>query len=326
MSAKRGLFAVGLATAAWVMLTSGLTASEELDRAKDLYRSAAYDEALTVLEALPTAAAAAEMREAREYRVFCLVALDRKDDAKKIIGELVASDPMYAMSENEASPRVRTMFTEVRKALLPAMAQRSYADAKALFDAKDPRAMAAFDRVLVLLRDPDVADNPSLADLATIASGFRDLSKALAAAPPPTAPPPTAPAPAATATATAAPAPAVPPPSPPARVASSSPIIPAVVLTQTLPVPQLRDEREWTGELEVNVDENGRVASARMTKPIHPVYDQQLVRAAMTWTYRPAQRDGMPVTSVLLLPIHVDTRPECTERTSSRPCREPNAR
>jgi len=108
MSTKRGLFAVSLAAAAWIMLTSGLTASDELDRAKDLYRSAAYDEALTVLEALPTAAAAAEMREAREYRVFCLVALDRKDDAKKVIAELVTSDPMYAMSENEASPRVRT--------------------------------------------------------------------------------------------------------------------------------------------------------------------------------------------------------------------------
>jgi len=319
MSTKRGLFAVSLAAAAWIMLTSGLTASEELDRAKDLYRSAAYDEALTVLEALPTAAAAAEMREAREYRVFCLVALDRKDDAKKVIAELVTSDPLYAMSENEASPRVRTMFTEVRKALLPAVAQRSYADAKALFDAKDPRATAAFDRVLVLLRDPDVAGNPGLADLATIASGFRDLSKALAAVPPPAAP---APAP----VATAAPAPAVPTPSPALRVASSSPIVPAVVISQTLPVPQIRDEREWNGELEVTVDENGRVATARMTKPIHPVYDQQLVRAAMTWTYRPAQRDGMPIEFVLLLPIHVDTRPECTDRGSSRPCREPAAR
>lgn len=318
MSRKRGLFAVSLAAAAWVMLTSGLTASDELDRAKDLYRSAAYDEALTVLEALPAAAAAAEMREAREYRVFCLVALDRKDDAKKVIAELVTSDPTYAMSENEASPRVRTMFTEVRKALLPAVVQRSYADAKALFDAKDPRATAAFDHVLALLRDPDVAGNTSLADLATIASGFRDLSKALAATPPPAAPAPVAAAP--------APAPAVSNPPDAPRVASSSPIVPAVVLSQTLPTPQIREEREWTGELEVTVDENGRVASARMTKAIHPVYDQQLVRAAMTWTYRPAQRDGMPISSVLLLPIHVDTRPECSNRGSSRNCREPSAR
>jgi len=166
MNTKRGLFAVSVAAAAWVLFTSAVTASDELDRAKDLYRSAAYDEALTVLDALPTAAAT-ELREAREYRVFCLVALDRKDDAKKIIADLVTADPMYAMSENEASPRVRTMFTEVRKGLLPALAQRSYADAKALFDAKDPRAAAAFDRVLVLLRDPDVAGNQTLADLAT---------------------------------------------------------------------------------------------------------------------------------------------------------------
>jgi TonB family protein len=315
MNTKRGLFAVSVAAAAWVLFTSAVTASDELDRAKDLYRSAAYDEALTVLDALPTAAAT-ELREAREYRVFCLVALDRKDDAKKIIADLVTADPMYAMSENEASPRVRTMFTEVRKGLLPALAQRSYADAKALFDAKDPRAAAAFDRVLVLLRDPDVAGNQTLADLATIASGFRDLSKALASVPPPAAAAPVA----------AAPAPPVPNPGPAPRVASSSPIIPAVALTQSVPVPQIRDEREWDGELEVTVDESGRVASARMTKPIHPVYDQQLIRAAMTWTYRPAQRDGVPTTFVVLLPIHVDTRPECTDRSFSRPCREPGAR
>jgi hypothetical protein len=299
------MFAVGMSIATWIVLASGLTASEELNRAKDLYRSAAYDEALTILDGLPAAADASEALEAREYRVFCLVALDRRDDARKVMAELIAADPLYAMSENDASPRVRTMFTEVRRGLLPTVVQHSYTDAKALFDAKDPKAAAAFDRVLILLRDPDVANNPSLRDLTTIASGFRDLSKAMAAVPPPTAAAPTPPPPAA---------------APPAR--TPGPIVPAVTLSQVLPAPQLREEREWDGEMEVTIDEKGRVASARMTKPIHPVYDQQLIRAAMTWAYRPAQRDGAPTTFVKLIPIHVDTRPECTDRMT-RPCRPP---
>jgi len=295
-----------MSAATWIVLTSGLTASEELNRAKDLYRSAAYDEALTILDRLPAGAEPTEVLETREYRVFCLVALDRRDDAKKVMGELVTADPLYAMSENDASPRVRTMFTEVRRGLLPAVVQRNYADAKALFDAKDPKAAAAFDRVLTLLRDPDVAGNTSLTDLATIAAGFRDLSKALATIPPPS-PPVAAPAPT-----NAAPAP---------RVASSSPIIPAATVSQVLPAPQISAEREWDGEIEVTIDERGRVVSARMTKPIHPVYDQQLLRAATTWSYRPAQRDGTPITFVKLIPIHVDTRPECTDRSMTRPCR-----
>jgi TonB family protein len=310
MRTIRRLFAAGVAAATWLVLTTGLTASEELNRAKDLYRSAAYDEALTILNELPPGAEVSEAIEAREYRVFCLVALDRKDDAKKVMAELITVNPLYAMSENDAPPRVRTMFTEVRRGLLPIVVQRSYADAKALFDAKDPKATAAFDRVLTLIRDPDVAGNTSLADLATIASGFRDLSRALAAVPPPAPPAATPPPPAA--------APAV-------RVASSAPIVPAVALSQAVPIPQLRDEREWDGQLEVTIDESGRVASARMIRPIHPVYDQQLIRAAMAWTYRPAQRDGTPTAFVKVIPIHVDTRPECTDRMT-RPCREPNGR
>lgn len=311
MRALRRLFAMGMAATTWIVLASGLSASEELNRAKELYRSAAYDEALTILAGLPAEADPSEEIEVREYKVFCLVALDRRDDARKAIADLITTSPLYAMSEEDASPRVRAMFTEVRRGLLPTLAQRNYTEAKALFDAKDPRAAAAFDRVLTLLRDPDVAGNTSLADLATIASGFRDLSKALAAIPPPT--PPVA----------ATPSPVAPPPA--IRVASSAPIVAPVALSQSLPVPQIRDEREWDGEVEVTIDEKGRVASARMTKPVHPVYDQQLIRAAMTWTYRPAQRDGGPIEFVKLIPIHLDTRPECSDRIT-RPCRPSNPR
>ena len=162
----------------WAAQPAGVVASEELNHAKELYRSAAYDEALGVLDRIMTADTV-DAIEVNEYRVFCLVALDRQDDARKAMAPLITANPSYAMSETDAAPRVRTMFTEVRRTLLPAVVQRAYADAKASFDRKDPKALAQFDRVLVLLKDPDVAGNPGLADLATVATGFRDLSRAV---------------------------------------------------------------------------------------------------------------------------------------------------
>lgn len=293
MSVRCVSFAMVLAIL-WIVRPVGLIASDELNRAKELYRSASYDEALSVLDSLP-AAETSEAIEVHEYRVFCLVALDRKDDARKAMGTLVTTNPTYAMSEAVASPRVRTMFSEVRRSLLPAIVQRAYTEAKASFDKKDPQAFAQFDRVLTLLKDPDIASSPGLSDLATVAAGFRDLSKALAPAPPPpveraAAPPPAAPV--------------------------APVLIPPVVISQALPVPQIREAREWDGEMEVTIDERGRVTAARMTRPIHVVYDQQLTRAAMAWTYKPATRDGTPVMFVKQITIHVDTRPVCSERVS----------
>jgi len=163
------------------VLAAPMTASEELTRAKGLYQSAAYDDALTVLNGISDPAEAVEVHQ---YRVLCLIALDRRDEAKQAMATLVGVAPLYHLPEEETSPRVRAMFADVRKATLPALVQRAYADAKAAFDRKDADAAARFDRVLELLKDPDVAAEPSLADLSTIATGFRDLSKAAAAPPP----------------------------------------------------------------------------------------------------------------------------------------------
>ena len=294
----RTCFVLAFAALLWTARPVDLFASEALERAKELYRSAAYDEALSALEDL-AAGEQVDAIEVQQYRVLCLVALDRKDDAYKAMAVLVTADPSYAMSEAEASPRVRTMFTEVRRELLPAVVQRVYADAKASFDRKDPTALAQFDRVLALLKDPVLAANPAMADLATVANGFRDLSTARAAAAPPPA-------------VNAAPAP---------RPAAAPPVLVApVVISQAVPIPQIREEREWTGEIEVTIDATGRVIAARMTSPIHPVYDQQLLRAARSWTYRPALRDGFPTTFVKLITINADTRPLCTT-TQTDACR-----
>src|SRR5687767_11106833 len=98
----RTCFVLALVALLWTARPVDLFASEALERAKELYRSAAYDEALSALEDL-AAGEQAEAIEVQQYRVLCLVALDRKDDAHKAMAALVTADPSYTMSEAQAS-------------------------------------------------------------------------------------------------------------------------------------------------------------------------------------------------------------------------------
>jgi hypothetical protein len=291
MTVLRTTMAVAVVVTLGLLAATPIIASEDLTRARDLYRAAAYEDALKVLNGMtvePT-----EGEEVSLYRVLCLIALDRLDDAKQAMGALVETSPLYRLPENETSPRVRAMFGEVRKSVLPRVAQRAYADARAAFDRKDAGATERFDRVLVLLRDPDLAADPALADLATVVVGFRDLSKAS------TSPPVAGAAP---------PAPARPAP------ASAAVVVPPVAISQAFPTFQLREAREWDGEVEVIIDPAGKVVSARMTKSIHPQYDVVLLRAAKGWTYRPATKDGVPTQMLKLVSVHLDSRPACGPR------------
>jgi hypothetical protein len=279
-----------------VLSAGSVTASEELTRAKDLYRSAAYDDALMALSGISTQSD--EAIEVQQYRVLCLIALDRREDARGAMAALVSASPFYRLPEEETAPRVRAMFAEVRTSVLPGIVQRTYADAKAAFDRKDPDAAARFDRVLTLLKDPDVASDASLADLATVATGFRALSKAtvIAAAPAP------APGPTTARRTTAGP--------------TSAPglIVAPVAVSQPFPSPQMREAREWDGEVQLVIDTAGKVLSAQMTKPIHPSYDAQLLRVAKSWTYRPGTKDGIPTQMMKQVAVHLDSRPECSVR------------
>jgi TonB family protein len=47
--------------------------------------------------------------------------------------------------------------------------------------------------------------------------------------------------------------------------------------------------------LEIVIDETGAVESATMLQPLDPGYNRAILDAAKTWSYRPAQRNGMPV-------------------------------
>src|SRR5215475_15288414 len=135
---------------AWfILLSAPARAQETLAHAKDLYLAAAYDEALAVLEQLKAQPAAST--EVQQYRMFCLLALQRSDEARKAIEDIVTADPFYRPSETQTSPRIRSVFQDTRKKLLPTVIQRKYAEAKASFEKKDPKAVTQFEQLLMLL-------------------------------------------------------------------------------------------------------------------------------------------------------------------------------
>jgi hypothetical protein len=322
MNVMRMNLCMALACALFAALSAVVSADDaQLDRAKELYRSAAYDEALGVLDAIRATAPSTEALEVSEYRVFCLVALDRKDEARNAISALISANPFYELSEAQASPRVRAVFKEVRKSLLPALVQSAYTEAKAAFDRKDPQSAAGFERVLTLLRDPDLSSNTDLGDLAVVAAAFRDLSAAreLAAAAPPPAPVSSArdnTSPGAESVAGKA-------AEPPVYRDGAANLVPPVVISQTLPPSHLAERRLWTGAIEVLIDETGKVLSSRMAMPVQPTYDRQLLQAALHWKYRPATKDGTPARYIKIINVRLDTRPDCTMLVKQQ-CRPAN--
>ena len=300
-----------LATILVLAVSTFAAASDELARAKDLYRSASYDEALVALDQVAREISGPALIETNELRLFCLIALDRKTEARVAIESMVNNDPFYKLSADQASPRVRTMFKDIRQALLPGIVQREYAAAKAAFDKQDPEASGQFERVLNLLDDPLLTPSPAFTDLRTVASGFRDLAKARVPKP---EPPPAAPIPQVQATPVLA---NVAPPSPPAvsndrpaaSAARSGPVVyrdgdpdvvPPVALKQTLPqwvVPPGTRAGAWQpdGVLEITIDESGNVINLVLRKAFNASYDAQLLKAARDWKYEPARKAGVPV-------------------------------
>src|SRR5688572_19993068 len=267
---------------------SGLSAQDSVAGARDLYTAASYEEALAMLGRLDSERTEASDRmAANQYRAFCLLALGRMHEAERAIEAVLTVDLLFRPSDAAMSPRLRSAFATVRQRILPSIVQQEYTRAKAAFDRGDfPSAIAQFDRVLQALSDPDIGPSvalPPLADLRTLAAGFRDLS-VKAAAPPP-APPPPAPAVVA--------APAV---VPRGIFGGTEPgVSPPVTMRQTLPPLVLDSTMRRDGVLELIIDQSGDVESAVMKTSVTPRYDISLLNAAKGWKYQPATLNGTPV-------------------------------
>src|SRR5207247_3941189 len=93
--------------------------------ARELYASAAYEDALAVLATLPADGPVEEIRAGEQYRALCLLALGRTGEAESAIAVVITRNPTYRPT-SDVSPRVRTAFTDVRRKVMPAIVQQWY--------------------------------------------------------------------------------------------------------------------------------------------------------------------------------------------------------
>jgi TonB family protein len=277
-----------------VMLLGGaprVYAQAPLDVARDLYTTADYDKALTLLDDMIARNQAGPRRnEVDLYRALCFLALGRRDDADRAVETIVLRDPLYRPPDDIA-PRMRTAFGETKKRLLPAIVQQQYASAKAAFDNKDfGVAGERFQRVLDALNEPDMrqaASQPPLSDIKTLASGFRDLSVQAVPAPPPAA------------AFVALPSPVQQQQKPAVTriyTGTEPGVIPPVVIVQNFPkFPGRVPSGGIAGAVEIVIDQTGAVESATMQTPVLSGYDDIVIAAARNWRYQPARVNGQPV-------------------------------
>jgi len=280
------------AVAVVLMTAASAFAQDSLASARDLYASAAYEDALAVLNRLHTTEQRpADGRIIEQYRAFCLLALGRGTEAEHAIEAVVSAEPTYHPSNADVSPRVRTSFSDVRRRMLPSIIQQSYAEAKASFDRREFAAAAdKFGKVLDALADPDVgaaAKQPPLSDLHTLAVGFHDLAVQASAPPPvPTPAPVAAPQPVTLNAAT--------PAAKKVYTVVDTDAVPPVTINQSMPLYPTRPVPPGKGTLEIVIDESGVVESALIRASVNSLYDMLALQATRSWRYKPATVNGVP--------------------------------
>lgn len=270
-----------------------------LDSAMSLYESAAYDDALAMLDRLPTEGLDPTGRGSIEhYKMLCLLALGRTAEAEGAIVALLHVRPTYRIHGGDASPRVMRVFTDVRRRALPGVADRRYQEARRLYgDRQYAQAAKAFAEVRALVADPDLAPAPArVANLGELAAGFEELSRAAMAAEE-------------CAAEAARSQPPAPPPAPADGIYSvaDSDVVPPMVIRQDIrqwlgPVPR-PSRGAPLGVIEIVIDETGAVIASAITTSVSAFYDVELTQSAKTWRYQPATKGGRPVKFRRLLSV-----------------------
>jgi tetratricopeptide (TPR) repeat protein len=168
------------AVASMLLFSFALPArAADMRAAKNLYAAAAFDDALAELRAVEAAAdGTASREEIEQYRALCYIALNKNVEARQALERLVNIKPSYAMSETELSPKLVTMFRNVRQRELPVIIKDLYARGKVSIDARRyTAAQAEFAQMLALIDDRDVLDRATMGDMKTLAQGFMKLAE-----------------------------------------------------------------------------------------------------------------------------------------------------
>jgi hypothetical protein len=313
-----------------VVLTAaqaGLTAQDSLSAAKDLYASAAYEDALSTLTRLNGDGGTAPdiVKQVDEYRAFCLYALGRTGEAELVAESIIRKEPLTKLDAADASPRLELMFTNVRKRLLPSLIRERFRTARSALDQKDySAAEPQLTEARLMISDAEklgVKDD-GLADLSILVDGFLQLIRSTAdqrTSSPPAPAPATAPAASAVGSQalTAAARPQVSPTPPPATPGSAhvynvgdEGVSPPVALDQRMPAMTIELVRivkalKTSMLLDVVIDEKGDVVDSIVRRSMNASFDDVIIRASRRWKYRPAMRDGVPVRyvkTVVLVP------------------------
>lgn len=261
-----------------------------LAAARELYVSAEYATALDMLTTLTGGTPSRADRQAIDlHRVLCLMALDKATEAANLVEAMLTGDPLYRPDAADLPPRVRAVFSDARKRLLPGIVQQRYVVAKAAFEQKEFAVAAeGFQLVLQGLSDPDIAGlsgQPPLSDLKLLATGFHDLAdKALPrlqlVEETPTPPPPARPS-----------APAA----PVVYSAENLNVAPPQTIRQAVPPFPGRVLAAGVATIDIVINEMGGVDTASIVTPLNPQYDRMTLNAAKTWLYKPAMLNGAPV-------------------------------
>jgi TonB family protein len=273
-----------------------------LAKAKALYDSAAYEEALTVL-------ASVEDPEAQQYRALCMLALDRAQDATNAVDLLVSTTPLYEPSSEDVPPRFASLVSEAKKRLVPGIARKTLNEGRDQFRSGDhEQAVAKFDLVMSLTEIAGFKETADAENLRTLASGFIELARATAAArPEPKAADPT---PAeSTSAADQSREPLAAPPLAAVVPGAGRPadVIQAVAIRQTIPaVPSgIAGIGGPTAVVKIAIGPDGKVITASMQQNSHPLYDRMVLQAAREWLYVPAMLNGKPVLSEKVVSIQL---------------------
>jgi hypothetical protein len=285
------------------------SAAHGLASAKALYAAASYEEALTQLS---DADPADDVEQIEVYRALCQIALGRDGDAAKSLERLLDRNPFHSLTEAEVSPRLVTMFREVKTRRLPTAARDLYVRARDKYDEKSFGVAADLLRELLAgLAKEDLENQAGLADLKLLAEGFLRLTEIEivrygAVSPPP--PPPTS-APVVNNTSASSPAVdrivatfgGVPLGATPAPVIYSSEdryVVAPVEVSRKMPnwnPPPTVQPGVYQGLLEVVIDERGFVQDAKVLISVAPTYDPLVLAATRNWRFRPATLNGEPV-------------------------------
>ena len=290
----------------WTAALPAAATEDVLAAAKNLYASAAYEDALATLSRAAESKSEPPdvARQIEQYRAFCLYALGRLQEGDVVVESLVRSDPLLQLNADEVSPRLAARFTDVRKHLLPSLIRDAYRAVKSALDAKnyaeaEPRLTQA--RRLLVDAEQLGAVDAAMSDLRMLVDGFLELAhgavtarREAVAMEVPSAPPVSAPA--------------GPEPAPPASAAApaavstiaDADVSPPVTLLQSVPaapaaLATIMRRSQAEGIVDVVIGEDGTVEDAVIRRSINVAYDQLLLEAARRWKYRPALKSGVPV-------------------------------